>query len=217
MVPVPPPSVELPSAASVGDTRGWGEREGQVVTVGQASAAPKGSHRVSNPDLGATKPHPNPSLPFSAIAPWDGCNLHDGQHSTAGTKIPCFHLTLLLKSWDLGPPANPSSALDSGGLPVPHCLPAAACFAPLHRKTTSPSKASSLQTYCTATTISNTLREIQYYFVFPLHLKPCPQYFSSQVYSGSRAQEMRKKTPPLQYCKMALGSRAQRKSMLKRV
>lgn len=112
------------------------KREGQVVSAGQsppqAPAAPKGSHWVSNPDLGATNLHPHPSLPFSAIAPRDGCNVHAGERGAAGTEILCFHLTSLRKVWDLGLEAGwgratsplPSAAM---GLPVPPCLRDAVC------------------------------------------------------------------------------------------
>lgn len=111
--------------------RGGGKREEQVVSAGQsppqAPAAPKGSHWVSNPDLGATSLHPHPSVPFSAIAPRDGCNVCAGEHGTAGTEIPWVHLTSLLKVWRLGLEAGQGRAtsplpLAAMGLPVPACL-----------------------------------------------------------------------------------------------
>lgn len=113
--------------------------------------------------------------------------MHAGEHGITGTEIPCFRLTSLPKVWDLGLEAGwgrATSPLPSAatGLPVPPCLPNAGCSGPLPgcclcRKTHTPSESSPLQTYCTATTISNALREIQYFIFFSAAFKTLPPVF----------------------------------------
>lgn len=98
MVPVPPPRVELPSAASVGDASGWGGREVQVVNDSQSPPQAQQPQWVSNQDLGATNLPPAPPQ----------CHRSTGQLQRPcwGTQhnpeIPRSHLTSLLRVWDLG-------------------------------------------------------------------------------------------------------------------
>lgn len=155
MVPVPPPRVELPSAASLGTPEEGTKKKGRLLVLARAHPKPqqpqKALNGVSNPDLSATNLRP-PTRHYPSALLLHGtaamCIL--GSMVQLAPKIPCFHLTSLLKVWYLGLKAGRSRATSplpsaAMGLPVPLCPPDAACSAPLpgcclRRKTSLPPK-----------------------------------------------------------------------------